>query len=141
MDVFVSSCLASLSDCAASTKLYLEMHADWLPPIALSAFTLINALRIFAYLPQSVRVAGDSGGASAVSTVTWGLFLLSHLATVVYAIACVGDLLMAIMFFANAVACAVIVGLTQLKRRRHARRNAPDRQQGLEPVSAAVTNT
>lgn len=134
VDVFLSSILTSLSDYAATSKLYLGTHAGWLAPIALSAFTLINALRIFAYLPQIRKVARDTGGAAAVSTVTWGLFLLSHLTTVVYAVACIGDWLMAMLFFGNAVACAAIVGLTLVKRRRHAVRVAGDREDNHEPV-------
>lgn len=138
MDIFPGSVLAALSDYAASSKLYLETHAGWLAPIALSAFTLINALRIFAYLPQIRKVAHDTGGATAVSTLTWGLFLLSHLTTVVYAIACVGDLLMALIFFGNAMACAAVVGLTLLKRHRHAVKVANDREGNREQAKPVL---
>jgi hypothetical protein len=44
---------------------------------------------------------------------------LSHLTTVAYSVACLGDLVMAVIFFGNALACLAIVAATVLTRRRY----------------------
>jgi hypothetical protein len=84
--------------------------------IALAAFALCNSVRVFAYVPQIVAVARDPGGASAISYTTWGLFAVSHLSTVAYALLVVEDWRMAAVFIANTLCCLVIVGLTAWKR-------------------------
>ncbi|GAU86048.1 hypothetical protein [Bosea sp. BIWAKO-01] len=81
------------------------------------AFTLCNAVRAFAYLPQILRIVRDRDGAQAVSYATWSLFAISHLTTVAYALLAIDDLAMAAVFGLNAVACLTILGLTALKRR------------------------
>jgi hypothetical protein len=120
MDTLWHELLLSLGHYGASAKAYFDGHAGWLAPAVISTFTLINSLRILAYIPQILRAARDNGGAKAISIVTWELFLLSHLTTIAYAVVCVGDLLMALIFLGNALACLAIVGITLLKRRRHA---------------------
>jgi len=42
------------------------------------AFTAANLARVFAYLPQIVRIAGDRSGAAAISCATWTMFTLSQ---------------------------------------------------------------
>lgn len=86
--------------------------------IALAAFALCNSIRVFAYVPQIVSVARDRNGATAISYTTWGLFALSHLSTVAYAILTLDDWRMAAVFAANAACCTIILGLTALKRAR-----------------------
>ncbi len=87
--------------------------------MALAAFAACNGLRAVAYLPQVAAVWRDANGASAVSFTTWGLFAISNLSTVGYAVLCIDDWRMAAIFSANALCCAVILGLTALKRARH----------------------
>ena len=84
--------------------------------IALAVFALCNSVRVFAYVPQIVAVTRDQGGASAISYTTWGLFAVSHLSTVSYALLVVDDWRMAAVFIANTLCCLVIVGLTAWKR-------------------------
>ena len=84
--------------------------------IALAVFAICNSVRVFAYVPQIVAVARDQGGASAISYTTWGLFAVSHLSTVAYALLVVDDWRMAAVFIANTLCCLVIVGLTAWKR-------------------------
>lgn len=84
--------------------------------MALAAFALCNSVRVFAYVPQIIAVARDEGGASAISYTTWGLFAVSHLSTVAYALLVVADWRMAAVFIANTLCCLVIVGLTAWKR-------------------------
>ena len=84
--------------------------------IALVVFTACNMARVFAYLPQIVRISRDTQGATAISYTTWILFGLSHLSTVAYAVLVVDDWRMAAVFAANTGCCAIIVGLTAWKR-------------------------
>jgi hypothetical protein len=88
--------------------------------LALFAFTACNTLRVVAYLPQILKIARDSGGASAISYSTWALFGASHVSTVAYAVATLHDWRLAFIFTANAAACGAIVALTLYKRLRFA---------------------
>ncbi len=89
---------------------------------ALVVFTVCNTARVFAYLPQIVKISRDTQGATAISYATWTLFGISHLSTVAYAILVVNDWRMAAVFAANTLCCAVIVGLRAWKRAVFGRR-------------------
>jgi len=110
--------------------------------IALAVFAVCNGVRVIAYVPQIVAVARDSSGASAISYTTWGLFAVSHLSTVAYALLVLNDRRMAAVFIANTVCCLVIVGLTAWKRALHkaARRllaSPPPRSEDCGPDTQA----
>lgn len=100
-------------------KTYVGINYQWLPATVLGLFTLVNSIRIFAYVPQMVTAAKDVNGASGVSYITWALFLLSHVTTIAYAIVDQGDLVMAFIFLGNALACLAIIMITLIKRRRY----------------------
>jgi predicted lysophospholipase L1 biosynthesis ABC-type transport system permease subunit len=102
---------------------------------SVSAFTVLNGARIFAYLPQIACVHRDRSGASSVSMMTWGMFFSANLATVLYALVVVGDQIMAAIFAANATACAVIFALILRKRLVHARRASQTECSGLSVFS------
>jgi hypothetical protein len=87
---------------------------------SVTAFTVLNGARIVAYLPQIVCVHRDRAGAFSVSMMTWGMFFSANMATVFYALAVVGDRIMAGVFAANAVACVAIFALILRKRIAHA---------------------
>jgi uncharacterized membrane protein HdeD (DUF308 family) len=76
---------------------------------------------VLAYLPQLLKTVRDTNGATAISFTTWGLFLASHVTTVLYALICLGDPLMALIFLGNALACSAILIATHLKRRSYRR--------------------
>ena len=84
--------------------------------VALGAFTLCNTVRVFAYLPQIVKISRDTQGAAVISYTTWALFGVSHLSTVAYAALVVTDWRMAVIFGANTLCCVIIIGLTAWKR-------------------------
>lgn len=88
---------------------------------AIFAFTAFNAVRIVSYVPQILKIWRDRHGSEAVSLMTWALFGLSHLSTVMYAIVVPGDYYMAAVFTCNAVCCGFIVGLTIWSRFAYAR--------------------
>ncbi|HEX2135522.1 MAG TPA: hypothetical protein VHG30_06375 [Microvirga sp.] len=87
-----------------------------LAEVALAVFTACNSVRVFAYLPQIVRIGQDQQGAQAISYSTWSLFAVSHLSTVFYALAVAQDGYMALVFGANTACCATILALTVCKR-------------------------
>ncbi|MDG4595347.1 MAG: hypothetical protein P9F75_06590 [Candidatus Contendobacter sp.] len=104
-------------------KIYLnEQHGEWFRGAVLGAFTLVNSLRILAYVPQMLTAARDANGASGVSYTTWSLFLVSHLTTIAYAAVYLGDAIMAFIFFGNALACLAVIAITFAKRRQYAAR-------------------
>ena len=84
--------------------------------IVVLAFAATNGLRIIAYVPQIMRLARDESGATAVSSSTWVLFLISNLSTAAYASVVIGEPWMTLIFAVNAVFCAAIVILIVLSR-------------------------
>ncbi len=93
-----------------------------LDAITLTVFTATNGIRLLAYIPQIRKAAKDENGASAVSYMTWSLFLLANISTVGYALVNRGDRGLALCFAANAVCCFLILAVAFWKRRGHARR-------------------
>jgi uncharacterized protein with PQ loop repeat len=116
----ISDILGSVNGLALLAKESILFRHSGMDVAVLGLFTIVNSIRIFAYIPQILRAAKDQNGASAISYTTWGLFLLSHLTTIAYAIVCQGDGVMAAVFLGNALACLAIISVTFLKRRRHA---------------------
>jgi hypothetical protein len=104
----------------AAFRNHVELNHAWLLSGVAGAFAIVNSVRIVAYVPQIVRAAKDNNGASAISYTTWSLFLVSHLTTIAYAVVVVGDLVMALIFLGNAAACFAIIGVTFVRRQRHA---------------------
>ena len=89
-----------------------------LEDVTLTLFAVSNSIRIFAYVPQIWKAATDDNGASAISFTTWGLFVVSNLATVAYAVVNRSDFGMAACFAANAACCLTIVSIAFCKRYR-----------------------
>lgn len=86
--------------------------------LALLLFTACNGARVVAYVPQIARVIRDRQGALAVSCMTWSMFALANLSTVLYGALVVKDLSIVLIFGLNTVACLLVVVLTLYKRRR-----------------------
>lgn len=82
----------------------------------LLAYTLCNALRVFSYVPQIVRIARDQEGARAISLATWWLWIAANASTVLYAWINLSDVPLAILNAFNVLACLIVVGLTIWKR-------------------------
>jgi hypothetical protein len=116
----LSDLLLALKDFGLAARTYVSTHHGWLSGFVAGAFTLVNALRVLAYVPQIVAAARDANGASGISSATWTLFLISHLTTIAYAIVYLGDMIVALVFFGNAVACLAIIAITLVKRSRYA---------------------
>ncbi len=116
----IFSFVQALNDSVEVFRKDIEIRHDWVPVVVFTLFTFMNSIRIFAYVPQLLKVTEDTNGASAISYSTWTLFFLSHLTTVAFAIFYVGDVVMALIFCGNALACFAILLATFIKRRKHA---------------------
>ena len=110
---------------AVGLKAYVEANHRGMQTAVLSVFAGVNSMRILAYVLQFLKAVKDTNGASAISFATWGLFLASNITTILYALICLGDPLMALIFLGNAFACSAILVATYLKRRSYRRSFAP----------------
>lgn len=108
----------AIADAEVAVAVYFDQNFQGLQAIILAIFAGLNSIRIVAYVPQIVKAGRDSNGASAISFTTWSLFLASHITTILYAIVCLGDLIMAAIFFGNALACLAILLVALRNRRR-----------------------
>jgi hypothetical protein len=88
-----------------------------LEELTLAAFAACNSVRVIAYFPQIHKAATDPHGATAISFLTWSLFLVAHLSTVAYALINQADLWMAVCFAGNALCCVAILATAYIKRR------------------------
>ncbi len=95
---------------------------EWLRSAIFGIFTLVNSVRILAYVPQMLTAARDTNGASGISYATWILFMVSHLTTITYAIVCLHDIVMSFIFLGNALACLTVIVITFIKRRQYTTR-------------------
>ncbi len=64
----------------------------------------------------------DHGGVAAISFSTWGLFLLSNISAIAYALVNMADWTMATMFLGNAAGCTIILLVGAWKRMQHRNR-------------------
>lgn len=89
----------------------------------LLAFTLFSSLRVISYVPQIVKIACDKNGATAISFVTWGMWLAANLATALYAAVNLRDVYLATVSGAYALSCLVVILLTLVKRHMRVHRD------------------
>lgn len=92
----------------------------------ITAFTLFNGARVFSYLPQIRVIARDTNGASAVSFLTWGMWLCANASAALYAGIVARDAPLSIINSSNAFFCATVIVLTAYKRRSHRRAIRPE---------------
>jgi hypothetical protein len=97
----------------------------YLDDVTMTLFAACNGIRVLGYLPQIWKAATDSNGASAVSRMTWALFLLAHLSTIAYALVNRQDVWLAVCFAGNAMGCLAILGVAWWKGNRQSRMDSP----------------
>lgn len=100
-------------------RTHIEGQALSVAHYSLTIFVALNVARAIAYWPQIVSIYRDPGCASAVSLWTWTVFTAANVATVIYALAALEDLIVAAVFGVNAIGCAAIVMFTTYKRYHH----------------------
>ena len=88
-----------------------------LSQVTFLAFALCNSLRVFSYLPQIVRIAADTNGASAISYLTWGLWTAANASTGFYAAINLQDFYLSAVSAINTACCLIVIVLTTIKRR------------------------
>jgi len=94
-----------------------------LEELTFAAFAACNSVRVIAYLPQIYKAATDRNGASAISSLTWSLFLFANISTTAYALINRADVWMAVCFALNALCCLVILATAFMKRSAFRSRN------------------
>lgn len=89
-----------------------------LEQIVIGAYTAVNSLRVFSYLPQIASVTRARDRVEAISLVTWTLWTISNVTTSIYGALIVHDQLLMVIFAANAACCAVVITIVVWKRKR-----------------------
>ena len=85
--------------------------------LSLIAFTVCNALRIAAYLPQMLKLCCHPGAVASFSYASWLLFGAANLSTAFYGQFVVGDAALAIVSVFSALCCGVLIGIALWRRR------------------------
>jgi hypothetical protein len=85
----------------------------------LALFSFFNFLRVFSYIPQIIRVARDTNGASAISYSTWVTWTCANASTLGYAAVNLHDPWLALISGINTTGCATVITLTMIKRRQY----------------------
>jgi|SRR5215510_2270392 len=84
-------------------------------------FTVFSSLRTVSYIPQIVKVASDTNGATAISYATWFLWTGANVATALYAAVNLSDLYLAAVSGIYAACCLIVIIVTMAKRRSRLR--------------------
>ncbi len=94
-------------------------------PLALVAwaYLLTNAVRVFTYLPQIVTVWHCRDGARSLSLLTWGSWVVSHVAATAYGVLVVQDLPFLLITLINLGGCGAVT-VIGMRRRTQWRRRA-----------------
>ncbi|HEX4893351.1 MAG TPA: hypothetical protein VFV47_08680 [Hyphomicrobiaceae bacterium] len=82
----------------------------------IAAFTFFNTARLVSYLPQLLVIARDSNGATAVSYLTWTLWVCANISASAYAGVIAGDVALCFIYAMNGFFCLVTIALTAYKR-------------------------
>ncbi|MEP6964061.1 MAG: hypothetical protein ABI845_01120 [Polaromonas sp.] len=99
----------------------------------------INATRIISYLPQIIAVWRCTDGALSVSLLTWGSWVLSHVAAMFYGVLVIPDLPFVLIPLINLLGCACVTAIAMQRRKQWRReRSLPRCVQGFRRKCARV---
>ena len=84
---------------------------------AISWFDLVtNSARIFTYIPQIIAVWRCQDGARAILLLTWGSWVISHLAAIAYGVLVVHDVFFVVISTINLTGCGAVTVLAAHRR-------------------------
>ncbi len=87
-------------------------------------YLVANSLRGFTYLPQIFAVWRSRDGARSLSLLTWGSWLVAHVAAILYGLV-LDDAFFTSISMINCAGCACVAGIAATRRRQwHAERHA-----------------
>ena len=79
-------------------------------------YLITNSARIFTYIPQIFAVWRCQDGARAISLLTWGPWVVSHLAAIAYGVLVVHDVFFVVISAINLSGCAAVAVLAAHRR-------------------------
>lgn len=79
-------------------------------------YLVTNSARIITYVPQIIAVARATDGARSLSLITWGSWVVSHLAALLYATLVQQDSFFAFVSALNMVCTLTVFWITMSKR-------------------------
>ena len=123
---------------------------SWLNLIAWIYLT-INATRVISYVPQILAVWRCTDGALSVSLLTWGSWVLSHVAAMFYGVLVVRDLPFVLITLINLLGCSCVTAIVMQRRAQWRRQRSlprcvaqiyrepksesgPEKTQSIEPM-------
>ncbi|VWX61322.1 conserved membrane hypothetical protein [Burkholderiales bacterium 8X] len=99
----------NLSDAALLPSMQILSAIAWI-------YLVTNAVRVVTYLPQIVAVWRCRDGAKAISLLTWGSWVLSHVTGVVYGIWVIHDGFFIVISTINLAGCAAVTMIAAQRR-------------------------
>jgi len=95
-------------------------------------YVVTNAARVLTYVPQIVAVWRCNDGARSISLLTWGSWMVSHLAAIAYGALVVHDMFFMTVSAINFSCCTAVTSIAWQRRRRRMRKEA------IGPVAGAL---
>ena len=75
-----------------------------------------NSLRVVSYVPQIVAVWRCDDGARSISLLTWGSWVISHIAATLYGVLIVKDTFFILISLVNLAGCGAVAGIAAHRR-------------------------
>lgn len=79
-------------------------------------YLVTNAARVFSFLPQIHAVWRCTDGAHAISLLTWGSWVLSHVSALWYGVLVMHDLPFVVIALINLSGCSAVMAITMRRR-------------------------
>jgi hypothetical protein len=99
----------NLPDAAVAPPLQILSAIAWI-------YLVTNAVRVVTYLPQIMAVWRCRDGAQAISLLTWGSWVLSHVTGVVYGAVVIHDTFFIVISLINLAGCAAVTLIAAQRR-------------------------
>jgi len=96
------------------------------PGLVALGFFGFNAMRIVLHVPQLLTCLRDDGDCAAINLLTWCSWIAASTSNALYMGLVLGDIWGLVLNLGNAAMCGATVGVTCIKRQRHARRTRLD---------------